>query len=91
MWITRLFLIRKSVIAHPPSGSAQKERIRFALYCAVVILRAFFVKDHSSFSGSSGERGKSLPVRSRYSQSSFMLTMAVISLISKCRFMYSST
>ena len=33
------------VMAHPPYGSAQKERIRFALYCAAVILRAFFVKE----------------------------------------------
>ncbi len=31
----------KSVMAHPPRGSAQKERIRFALYCAAVILRRF--------------------------------------------------
>ena len=31
-------------MAHPPRGSAQKERIRFALYCAAVILRAFFFK-----------------------------------------------
>ena len=31
-------------MAHPPQGSAQKERIRFTLYCAAVILRAFFVK-----------------------------------------------
>ena len=29
------------VMAHPPYGSAQKERIRFALYCAAVILRRF--------------------------------------------------
>ena len=29
------------VMAHPPHGSAQKERIRFALYCAAVILRRF--------------------------------------------------
>ena len=28
-------------MAHPPSGSAQKERIRFALCCAAVILRRF--------------------------------------------------
>lgn len=53
--------------------------------------RAFFVKVHSSFPDDSGERGKPLPTRSRYSQSNFMLTMAVMSLISKCRFMYSST
>ena len=86
----RLFQ-KKSVMAHPPSGSAQKERIRFALYCAVVILRAFFVKVHSSFPVGSGERGKPLPARSRYSQSNFILTMAVMSLISKWRFMYSST
>ena len=82
---------KKSVMAHPPSGSAQKERIRFALYCADVILRAFFVKVHSAFPGSNGERGKPLPARSRYSQSNFILTMAVMSLISKWRFMYSST
>ena len=30
-----------SVMAHPPYGSAQKERIRFALCCAAVILRRF--------------------------------------------------
>ena len=29
------------VMAHPPYGSAQKERIRFALYCVAVILRRF--------------------------------------------------
>ena len=29
------------VMAHPPYGSAQKERIRFALCCAAVILRRF--------------------------------------------------
>ena len=28
-----------SAMAHPPRGSAQKERIRFALYCVAVILR----------------------------------------------------
>ncbi|EDS10552.1 hypothetical protein ANACOL_03154 [Anaerotruncus colihominis DSM 17241] len=28
-------------MAHPPYGSAQKERIRFALCCAAVILRRF--------------------------------------------------
>ncbi|MSS91699.1 hypothetical protein FYJ45_26805 [Eisenbergiella tayi] len=28
-------------MAHPPRGSAQKGRIRFALYCAAVILRRF--------------------------------------------------
>ena len=52
------------VMAHPPYGSAQKERIRFALYCAAVILRAFFVKVHSSFPGDYGERGKPLSARS---------------------------
>ncbi|HBQ73506.1 MAG TPA: hypothetical protein DD755_01330 [Erysipelotrichaceae bacterium] len=30
-----------SVMAHPPYGSAQKERTRFALYCAAVVLRRF--------------------------------------------------
>ena len=30
-----------SVMARPPFGSAQKERIRFALCCAAVILRRF--------------------------------------------------
>ena len=29
------------VMAHPPYGSAQKERIRFALYCVAVILHRF--------------------------------------------------
>ena len=29
------------VMAHPPYGSAQKERIRFALYCVAVLLRRF--------------------------------------------------
>ncbi|RHC47713.1 hypothetical protein DW839_29640 [Enterocloster bolteae] len=28
-------------MAHPPYGSAQKERTRFALCCAAVILRRF--------------------------------------------------
>jgi hypothetical protein len=28
-------------MAHPPYGSAQKERIRFALYCVAVLLRRF--------------------------------------------------
>ena len=28
-------------MAHPPRSSAQKERIRFALCCAAVILRRF--------------------------------------------------
>ncbi|NBJ95664.1 hypothetical protein D5281_24995 [bacterium 1xD42-62] len=28
-------------MVHPPYGSAQKERIRFALCCAAVILRRF--------------------------------------------------
>ena len=31
----------EAIMAHPPYGSAQKERIRFALYCAAVILRRF--------------------------------------------------
>ena len=30
-----------SVMAHPPYGSAQKGRTRFALYCVAVILRRF--------------------------------------------------
>ena len=33
------------VMAHPPYGSAQKERIRFALYCAAVILRCFLCQN----------------------------------------------
>ena len=28
-------------MAHPPYGSAQKGRTRFALYCVAVILRRF--------------------------------------------------
>ena len=35
------FSSREKVMAHPPYGSAQKERIRFALYCAAVFLRRF--------------------------------------------------
>ena len=37
----REYSCRDSVMAHPPYGSAQKERIRFALCCAAVILRRF--------------------------------------------------
>ena len=39
--VALLFLVGESVMAHPPRGSAQKGRIRFALYCAAVILRRF--------------------------------------------------
>lgn len=35
------FSRRRKVMAHPPYGSAQKERIRFALCCAAVFLRRF--------------------------------------------------
>ena len=44
------------VMAHPPYGSAQKERIRFALYCAAVILRRFLYQ--GSFVISGRTRGK---------------------------------
>ena len=37
----REYSCRDSVMAHPPYGSAQKERIRFALCCVAVILRRF--------------------------------------------------
>jgi len=33
--------LKIEVMAHPPYGSAQKERTRFALYCAAVILLRF--------------------------------------------------
>jgi len=33
------------VMAHPTYGSAQKERIRFALYCVGIFSVAFFVKE----------------------------------------------
>ena len=45
---------RDNVMAHPPHGSAQKERIRFALCCAAVILRRFLCqgsKDRNTQSG----------------------------------------
>ena len=35
------FSRRRKVMAHPPYGSAQKERIRFALCCVAVLLRRF--------------------------------------------------
>jgi hypothetical protein len=54
------------VMAHPPYGSAQKERIRFALCCAAVILRRFLCQgaERSGTVGKDGaaERG-TLPVR----------------------------
>ena len=44
------------VMAHPPYGSAQKERIRFALYCVAVILHRFLCQ--GSFVISGRTRGK---------------------------------
>jgi len=38
------FPVGESIMAHKPPGSAQIECIRFAIFCAAVILRAFFVK-----------------------------------------------
>ena len=38
---SRSFLHRRKVMAYPPHGSAQKERIRFALCCVAVLLRRF--------------------------------------------------
>jgi hypothetical protein len=35
-------------MAHPPPLGMETESVRFALYCAAVILRAFFVKEQSS-------------------------------------------
>jgi len=35
------FSVKKKVMAYPPHGSAQKERIRFALCCVAVLLRRF--------------------------------------------------
>ncbi|MFL8653428.1 hypothetical protein Q3209_19040, partial [Clostridioides difficile] len=35
------FSIKRKVMAYPPHGSAQKERIRFALCCVAVLLRRF--------------------------------------------------
>ena len=37
------------VMAHPPYGSAQKERIRFALYCVAVILHRFLCQGTVGF------------------------------------------
>ena len=39
--VRRSFSDGGEVMAHPPYGSAQKERIRFALYCVAVILHRF--------------------------------------------------
>ncbi len=39
--IVARFSIKRKVMAYPPHGSAQKERIRFALYCVAVLLRRF--------------------------------------------------
>ena len=47
-------------MAHPPRGSAQKERIRFALCCAAVILRRFLFQGAASFTGKA-RRGKGKP------------------------------
>lgn len=45
-------------MAHPPYGSAQKERIRFALCCAAVILRRFLVKVQNGFAAASAAERK---------------------------------
>ena len=56
MLIARLFQ-KKSVMAHPPSGSAQKERIRFALYCVAVILRRFLCQRASKVKSTGSGKG----------------------------------
>ena len=47
----------KSVMAHPPRGSAQKERIRFALYCVAVILRRFLCQRASKVKSTGSGKG----------------------------------
>ena len=56
----------KSVMAHPPRGSAQKERIRFALYCAAVILRRFLLQVAAASLTGKAKRGKGKPLRPSY-------------------------
>ena len=51
-----------SVMAHPPYGSTQKERIRFALYCAAVILRRFLFQGSEKADLRKAERGGTLCV-----------------------------
>ncbi len=57
-------------MAHPPYGSAQKERIRFALCCAAVILRRFLFQGskwlccpRQQRNGKGGERKRPAAVR----------------------------
>ena len=49
------------VMAHPPYGSAQKERIRFALYCAAVILRRFLCQGTKRQDRDRQRKGRTLP------------------------------
>ena len=53
-------------MAHPPRGSAQKERIRFALYCAAVILRRFLFQGAAASLTGKAKRGKGKPLRLSY-------------------------
>ena len=55
--VSRSFSDGGEVMAHPPYGSAQKERIRFALYCAAVILRRFLCQRASKVKSTGSGKG----------------------------------
>ncbi|RHU99867.1 hypothetical protein DXB96_14850 [Clostridium sp. OM07-10AC] len=56
------FSVKKKVMAYPPHGSAQKERIRFALYCVAVLLRRFLCQRAESCSAIWNGKGRSVPI-----------------------------
>ena len=53
-------------MAYPPHGSAQKERIRFALYCVAVLLRRFLYQRAEGCSAIwNGKGERSVPISHR--------------------------
>ena len=60
------FSIKRKVMAYPPHGSAQKERIRFALYCVAVLLRRFLYQRAEGCSAIwNGKGERSVPISHR--------------------------
>ena len=57
MVVARLSPIEESVMAHPPYGSTQKGRIRFALYCVAIILRRFLYQRASKVKSTGSGKG----------------------------------
>ncbi|TQZ40041.1 hypothetical protein EWL91_19400 [Clostridioides difficile] len=56
------FSVKKKVMAYPPHGSAQKERIRFALYCVAVLLRRFLCQRAEGCPAIWNGKGGSVPI-----------------------------